>query len=466
MPPEKLLADNEHNGNPGALWSWLNNAAQDADAAVLATDSLIYGGLVASRTHHDSDDELIDRMKNFNELRENHPNLKIYGFSTVMRTPRQSFGKVEPPYYTKYGPDIFALSQLNDKEEGQGLTANERSKKNELLARIPQKDLTDWLERRQKNFHINLMLTELARKRTFHYLAIGKDDDAPLSQTNMESRHLIDATLDLSNNNFKILPGVDQLGLLLLTRTINELSNEQPVVHVIYSEGSGKNTLPYYSDQRLSSSVPDQIQVVGGRVSELQDKADLILAVNTPFDGITKDSTADDNLFFSSIYNKRFINLISNFVKSGNTLAIADISYANGADNGFMEELYKHDLLEQIVAYSGWNTADNTIGYAISQGILAKKMSPSDKNTLLQIRYLDDWLYQSNVRPNLSHSIGKNNPNIIYDFTPFHDEIVTAAYKLYAHYLKKDHFLQAADFKIDFPWNRLFEINVTMQTNN
>ena len=143
MPPEKLLADNEHNGNPGALWSWLNNAAQDADAAVLATDSLIYGGLVASRTHHDSDDELIDRMKNFNELRENHPNLKIYGFSTVMRTPRQSFGKVEPPYYTKYGPDIFALSQLNDKEDGQGLTANERSKKNELLARIPQKDLTD-----------------------------------------------------------------------------------------------------------------------------------------------------------------------------------------------------------------------------------------------------------------------------------------------------------------------------------
>ena len=60
VPPEKLLADNKHTGNPGALWSWLNNAAQDADAAVLATDSLIYGGLVASRTHHDSNDDLID----------------------------------------------------------------------------------------------------------------------------------------------------------------------------------------------------------------------------------------------------------------------------------------------------------------------------------------------------------------------------------------------------------------------
>ena len=464
VPPEKLLTDNGHNGNPGALWSWLNNAVQDADAAVLATDSLIYGGLVASRTHHDSNSELIDRVKKFKDLRENYPNLKIFSFSTVMRTPRQSFGNVEPPYYSKYGPDIFALSQLNDKEDGQGLSPSEKFKKNELLAQLPQKQLADWLERRQKNFRINLLLTELARNRTFHYFAIGKDDDAPLSQTNMESRHLLEATLDLSNNHFKILPGVDQLGLLLLTRAINELSNEQPIVYVIYSEGAGKNTLPYYSDQRLSSSVPDQIQAMGSRVSELPDMADLILAVNTPYDGITKDSTADDNLFFTSIYNKRFINIISNFVKSGRALAIADISYANGADNGFMEELYKHNLLDKILAYSGWNTADNTIGYALSQGILAKKMSPSDKNALLQIRYLDDWLYQSNIRPHLSNSLGKNDPNIIYDFKPYHEEIVAATYKLYAHYLNKDPFLQNTNFKIDFPWNRLFEINVIMKT--
>ena len=463
VPPEKLLADNEHTGNPGALWSWLNNAVQDADAAILATDSLIYGGLVASRTHYDSETLLLARIQNFQELRENHPSLKVYAFSTVMRTPRQSFGKVEPSYYTKYGPDIFLLSQLNDKEEGQGLTSNEKQKKKELLERLPQKQLTDWLERRQKNYHVNLLLTNLVRARTLHYLAIGKDDDAPFSQTHMESRHLVEATLELSENHFKILPGVDQLGLLLLTRAINELSNEQPVVHVIYSEGVGKNTLPYYSDQRLSSSVPDQIQAIGGRVAELPNNADLILAVNTPFDGITKDSTADDNLFFSSIYNKRFINLISNFVSKGNALAIGDISYANGSDNGFMEELFKHDLLEKIVAYSGWNTADNTIGYALAQGILAKKMSVADKNTLLQTRYLDDWVYQSNIRPHLSNSLSRNNPNIIYDFTPFHKEIVEATYNLYAQYLKKDHFLQDTNFKIDFPWKRLFEINVTIQ---
>ena len=90
-------------------------------------------------------------------------------------------------------------------------------------------------------------------------------------------------------------------------------------------------------------------------------------------------------------------------------------------------------------------------------------MSVADKNTLLQTRYLDDWVYQSNIRPHLSNSLSRNNPNIIYDFTPFHKEIVEATYNLYAQYLKKDHFLQDTNFKIDFPWKRLFEINVTIQ---
>ena len=34
--------------------------------------------------------------------------------------------------------------------------------------------------------------------------------------------------------------------------------------------------------------------------------------------------------------------------------------------NGFMEELNKHGVLKNLSAYSGWNTADNTIGYALS----------------------------------------------------------------------------------------------------
>lgn len=50
-PPEKYLASADRTGDPDKLWQWLVENAPDADAAVISSDALIYGGLVASRTH-------------------------------------------------------------------------------------------------------------------------------------------------------------------------------------------------------------------------------------------------------------------------------------------------------------------------------------------------------------------------------------------------------------------------------
>lgn len=46
-----------------------------------------------------------------------------------MRTPRQSVASVEPAYYETYGPKIFRLSQLADKEDMEGLTETEEREK-------------------------------------------------------------------------------------------------------------------------------------------------------------------------------------------------------------------------------------------------------------------------------------------------------------------------------------------------
>ena len=459
-PPEKLLASESHRGNPEALWQWLNKTITNVDAAVISTDSLLYGGLVSSRTHNISDKTLQTRVERLAKLKTEFPLIKIYAFSTIMRTPRQSFGNVEPEYYTKYGPDIFRLTELNDKEETSSLTNSELAERAGLLATLPKAALNDWFKRRNKNFEVNRSLIKYSQSRSFHFLAIGKDDDAPLSQTHLESRHLAQNALTISPHKFIILPGVDQLGLTLLTRAINDAEYSEPIIHVIYADGVGKNTLPYYSDQRLSTSIPDQIQIMGARASEFPEQADLILAVNSPFDGITKDATYVDNLYFSSPANKKLVQQIKTLVKNKNNVAVADIAYANGGDNGFMMELNKNNLLEKLSSYSGWNTADNTIGYSIAQGLLSKKMSSSSKHTILNIRYLDDWLYQANIRTDLRNYINKRNPNVIYDLTPQQSRITDFTERLYKDQLKKYPFLKETPFEIDFPWNRLFEINI------
>ena len=99
LPPDKYLASYNRNGSPDELWKWLVSRAPQADAAVISTDSLIYGGLVASRTHHEPQAVLEQRLQRLETLRDQFP-VRLYAFSTLMRTPRASFGAVEPPYYS------------------------------------------------------------------------------------------------------------------------------------------------------------------------------------------------------------------------------------------------------------------------------------------------------------------------------------------------------------------------------
>lgn len=107
----------------------------------------------------------------------------------------------------------------------------------------------------------------MTRSNRFHFLAIGKDDNAPLSHTHMEARKLTQETYDLTQRTFQIIPGVDQLGLLLLTRAGNELKRYQPRVYAYYADGWGPRTLPQYSDMTLGQSVPQQILAVDGRTA-------------------------------------------------------------------------------------------------------------------------------------------------------------------------------------------------------
>ena len=57
-PSESLIAGRERPGDVPGLWQWVFAQAATSDALVVSTDSLIYGGLVASRTHELKAEEL------------------------------------------------------------------------------------------------------------------------------------------------------------------------------------------------------------------------------------------------------------------------------------------------------------------------------------------------------------------------------------------------------------------------
>lgn len=460
-PPLEILASRGKDGDPEAIWKWLVENTKDAKAVVIASDSLIYGSLVQSRTHHLSEKTINQRINKLKELKKIAPRLKVYCFSSLLRTPMQSYGNVEPPYYEQYGAWFFRLGELQDKIEIFGDNYLDDTEIKNLKELIPEEYQKDWFERRKKNLNANIALSELARKKFFHYYAVGKDDHAPLSQTHIEARELSAKTTDIPSARMQIIPGIDQIGIIMLVRAITEDTWTPKYVATVYAEGRGPLTVPLYSDQPVGESINAQIMATGAIYTNDLDRADLVFVTNTPSDGINKESTHPENLPFSSPANRRLVSQIKELCLQ-KPVALADVAYANGADNGFMHELYKQKAIFPLTSYAAWNTADNSIGFALAFGLLAKNQTAENREKLLKIRLLDDWYYQSNVKFELTDYFEKNNYNIYY--LNKQEDMATKLLDKKMHEFNLSHgSLIENKFTVTFPWNRLFEIEVDIK---
>ncbi len=462
VPPEEYLAGRGRTGEPEQIWDWLNENAPKAEALVLSADTLIYGGLVDSRTHDFSDYVLNWRMRRFERLRQRNPQVRIYVFSTIMRSPHGTAGGVEPAYYETYGPDIFRLTALEDKAESAGLSPDEKQTLHSLQTTVPADYLADWLQRRNKNFRVNAKLVELAKGKAFDYLLIGRDDTSPYSQSHKESRLLEKMAAPLSSAAYGSFPGADQLGMVLLARAYNELNGSKPVVEIQYTLGAGPSTVASYEDQPVDRTLRDHIMAAGGLVARQSPHPDLVLAVNTPLSNRTPEAGVFENLPLHSEATNQFVLDIAKRLRAGEAVAVADIAFANGADNSFLKELYDQGLLDKLSAYSGWNTASNTLGYAIGQGMMARDMSDAARKRLLLVRYLDDWAYQANVRKEIYREMFSDEQRSP-EYLNWHEAEVTALTDARIKAFARQYlWVDPAAINISFPWNRMFEIEVAI----
>lgn len=464
VPPEGDLAARTRSANPDQLWEWVFAHAKEADGVVVSADALIYGGLVASRTHEISEEVLLKRTENFKKLKELNPSLRLYVFSTIMRSPHASSGGVEPAYYETYGPAIFRIHALQDKSEMEKLSKKEKKELDTLNTQVPDDVMKNWVDRREKNFKANLQLVAAAKENVFNYLLIGRDDCSPLSRSHQESRWLGKETADLSASKYSSFPGADQLGMLMLARAANDLTFTIPTVAVVYTQGIGDKTIPSYEDTPVGKNVRDHL-IAAGCVPLFSDKtANMILAVNTPVDGWTREAGMGANKTKASKETLAFVKKVEGYLEADRKVAVADISFANGSDNAFMKEMTNNKLVSQLESYSGWNTASNTIGYTIGQAVFAQRMTEANKNNLMSVRLLDDWGYQANIRSALMNEvlIPKGHSNVQLDeMLPTLSKDATERMQKFAQENLKDFPLEKVD--VSFPWNRMFEIDLKVQ---
>lgn len=460
MPPRELLGGLEA-GKPEELWEWTAVQAARADAAVISTDAFLYGGLVASRKHELSEQALSERVQRLASLKQRNQRLKVYAFGSLMRTPASgpASGGEEPAYYLTYGAQIFRRSGLLDKQENGGLTAAEDRELQTLAGLIPDDVWQDWTQRRAKNFAVDQALIDLSRTGQIDYFVLGKDDNAPLSATHAESLRLARYAQDVPGARFQMLAGIDEFAALLMARAVNEQDYVVPFVNVQYNWGVGGAMVPDYSDEPIAASIQSDLLIAGAVAVPDPARADLVLLVNTPPDGKMGYGNAPDNDGTDLYDAQSFVCYAGSLIAQGYRVAIADITRTNGADNALMNGLRDAGLLFRLYGYAGWNTATNSVGFVLGQGILNVRLPEKDVDALLLERYLDDWGYQSNVRTMVSNQLSMlSRPDILLNlgrYEPAAQLRVTRLLREFAAsnlppYPGVDH------LEFYFPWHRMF----------
>ena len=318
--------------------------------------------------------------------------------------------------------------------------------------------------RREKNYAVNEFLINLMRKNgTFHYLALGRDDNAPFSQTHLESRHLAAVGAELGKTRFQTMAGIDEIALLMLTRAVNEQRHEVPFVFVRYNWGRGADTVPAYSDEKIGTSINDAILAAGGMNVRTPEKADVVLTVNTNPDGRTYEANMpvnDGTLREGTAY---FADIVSDYVTRGYPVSIADVAFANGADNALMAELQRRGLLYKIRAYAGWNTPTNSSGYALGEGMLVRHMNADAVDQLLTTRYLDDWAYQANVRNTIARQLTWLRGDGFYgSLGSKMDAVSVRSTRMMNRFIENNlpPMAETNSVVVTFPWNRMFEADI------
>ena len=465
-PPDTLLGTREQPGDPDGLWQWLQENAPGAKAAVVSTDAMLYGSLVASRNHELTEQTIQQRVERFRTFHENHPRLSLYGYGTILRTllsATHSGNGMEPALYQQNALKLRDYSVLRDKEDMGVASAKERRELQKLKQEIVPAAMEDWTHRHGLNYNANKSLIDLTGQGVFSFLFLGGDDAAMYSQTHYEMRHLRAYGKNIGKTKLQVTSGADELGMVMMCRAVCDDKRDIPFVYTTYNIGKGRKTIPSYCNEEIGNDVDNTIIAAGGIQVPAAERAELVIAINTNPDGKTREANTSENTIEPRKGTKPFVALVKELVGKGYPVAVADVAYGNGADNALMHELHREDLQFRLRAYGGWNTATNTTGFLIGTGMLAKWMDKQSQEELMLTRYLDDWGYQANVRQKLAGAVV---------LQPGYDQATgnLAGARAFAsrqgtdwlkEFARKNIHLPAGlsleNLKMTHPWNRLFE---------
>lgn len=238
MPPRRMMGNiSEYEDafkKQWNIWLWLNhNLDGNCGILILSVDSLVYGGLLESRTSPIDMQQAMNNVKLVKIIKKKYPSLKILAFTSIPRKEAQ---------------------------------------------------------RRERNLAVNLELLSFVKEGTIDFLSISGDDVTDIEKQVAEIARLKEF---ISSNRVgdrvlisdvdRIRLGIDESAMVIFTRYMNRMKKTKPKVYVEYRDiTAARVDIDRYSATPIMSLAIDMIDAIGGETVYDKSKADLVLAVNHP----------------------------------------------------------------------------------------------------------------------------------------------------------------------------------------
>ena len=413
IPDRKYLGGLKQEADIDHLFEWLITLPK-LDAIILSLDTLAYGGLIPSRRCPETFEQIKERIETLKEILEGK-DAKIYAFSSIMRISNNNYNEEEKEYWSKWGKKIFAYSYHT----------HEGNRESCITNLIPSEILDDYIETRRRNFEINKIYLQWQKEGLFETLIFSKDDCAEYGFNVQEAQVL-------EKMGAYTKTGADEIPLSLLSRAIQGEIKICPK----FLEPESKNLISNYEDVSIEKSVLGQIELAGCKITD-EENSDIILYINN-----FKNNQGE---IVMKVGTESFSKT---FTTPNKPYMIADVRFANGADNNFVKELFKNKIDdENFYGFSAWNTSANSLGSLICGAkikFFAKKYNEKEFKKLQITRFLDDWAYQANVRQQLEKPNIEKTTELMKDFEKTLEKVLNTNI--------------AVNYK--FPWERLFEVEV------
>lgn len=416
-PNKDIMGFKKEPGDIKLLHEFLLNETKDANGLVISIDTLLYGGIVPSRNHFFTEDDLRERMSVLKQIKENNPKLKIFAFDLIMRTPRYNDDEEEPDYYRYSGSNIFRNGFLEHKKE---LGLASELELNELAnIVIEPRYLNDYLRRRNINTNLTIESVKLVKENIIDFLVIPQDDSAEFGYTAKDQEKVRSVINELEvQSKIYIYPGADEVGMVLNARMVNEYYGKKPKYYIKYPSIASGYIIPTLEDRYLDTSVKYQISASGGVVVSSLSEADIVFAVNAPQGYMLPSSHQHIKHQGYTIHRNlvEFVEFINYAINDVNKpVNIADLGFDNGGDIEFVKMLDQKDLLHKIASYASWNIPCNTVGTTVAFGVSHFHFgNTKEHKSFLMHRYLEDVAYCSHTRYFIRENVVLNYGYNIY----------------------------------------------------